>query len=192
MSIKGRTSWGKRLAGEDPVTGLTPSGLSNRALHTLVKQERGQASEYPCSHADKTCSSGRTDWACISRLYLNVDDFMALCRSHHLRYDMTPERAERAAATHLGDVYTPEHRANISAGVKASMTPEVRARMSEASRNRTPEQLARNAAATAAGRARNPQGLANGGLAASHMRWHVKRGIVNPECSLCVVRQPGP
>jgi hypothetical protein len=188
MSAKGRTSWGKRLAGEDPITGLTPCGLSNKALHMLRDQEYGRASEHPCELEDETCSP-RTVWANISGQYLSVEDFMALCDSHHIRFDMTPDRSAKAAATHVGSRRTPEQRAKISASVKDAMTSEVRFKISQAARARTPEQLARIKDAAAA--ARTPESQARGGLAASHKRWHVKRGIVNPECSLCVVRQPG-
>jgi hypothetical protein len=152
MSNPGRHPNAKRYPGEDPVTGLTPSGLSNRALHKLVRTSRGDASTYGCARVDDTCSEGRMDWACISRRYLDEYDFMPLCRSHHLRYDMTPERAERAASTHRGRVQTPEHRANISAGVKSAMTEEVRGKMSEAAKHRGDDPEAHAALSEAASR----------------------------------------
>jgi hypothetical protein len=29
-----------------------------------------------------------------------------------------------------------------------------------------------------------------GGIAATHLRWHINRGIVNPRCPLCTESQP--
>ena len=34
-----------------------------------------------------------------------------------------------------------------------------------------------------------PESLAKGGRIGTHTRWHVKRGIVNPACSLCVSKE---
>ena len=64
-------------AGDDP---------SYRALHGRVRKERGPASEQVCLHADDTCE-GRMNWANISHEYRDVQDFMPLCQSHHIRYD---------------------------------------------------------------------------------------------------------
>jgi hypothetical protein len=56
------------------------------AIHYRVRRERGRAAGYPCALADETCK-GVMQWACISQEYIDVDDFMPLCRSHHARWD---------------------------------------------------------------------------------------------------------
>lgn len=55
-------------------------------LHYKVHRERGRAADYPCTMADATCR-GPMHWANISGQYLDVEDFMPLCTSHHFRYD---------------------------------------------------------------------------------------------------------
>jgi len=57
-----------------------------RAIHLALVRRRGRAASYSCAFADATCK-GRMEWACISQQYRDEDDFMPLCRSHHLRYD---------------------------------------------------------------------------------------------------------
>jgi hypothetical protein len=59
---------------------------SYMAIHRSVYRERGKASTFGCTQRNNTCR-GRMEWANISGEYLDVDDFMPLCRSHHLRYD---------------------------------------------------------------------------------------------------------
>ncbi len=86
-------------------------------LHKRVWRARGRAAGYPCTQADGTCK-GRMEWACISREYRDIDDFMVLCISHHRRYDSSPET--RAA---LVAGWTPEKRAKQAAW----WTPERRA-----------------------------------------------------------------
>ena len=88
------------------------------ALHKLVHKTRGRAALLPCAQADNTCT-GRMEWANISGEYRDVDDFMPLCKSHHRRYDDSPEwRAAISRAT------TREQR---SRSATASWTPERRA-----------------------------------------------------------------
>jgi hypothetical protein len=55
-------------------------------LHYQLGKRRGKASEYVCAHADETCK-GSLQWANISQEYRDIEDFMPLCRSHHVRYD---------------------------------------------------------------------------------------------------------
>ena len=57
-----------------------------RALHLRVRTARGRAADYPCTHEDESCR-GAVQWANISGEYLDVDDFMPLCRFHHRAYD---------------------------------------------------------------------------------------------------------
>lgn len=55
-------------------------------IHSRVYKERGRAADYACQHADSTCK-GPMHWASISHEYKDMDDFMPLCQSHHVRYD---------------------------------------------------------------------------------------------------------
>jgi len=55
-------------------------------LHQRLYGKYGRAAEYACVYADQTCK-GPMNWANISGEYLGVEDFMPLCRSHHIRYD---------------------------------------------------------------------------------------------------------
>lgn len=56
------------------------------ALHAQVHAQRGRAANYSCTKADRSCQ-GDMQWANISGNYEGVEDFMPLCRSHHVRYD---------------------------------------------------------------------------------------------------------
>ncbi len=71
-------------------TGGPGSRRSNKlgysVIHKLVKRERGRAADYSCTFTDETCR-GSMQWACISQEYRGIEDFMPLCRSHHVRYD---------------------------------------------------------------------------------------------------------
>lgn len=60
--------------------------VSYRTLHRRVRDTRGRAVEYSCTHADGACC-GPMQWANISGEYQGVEDFMPLCRYHHRRYD---------------------------------------------------------------------------------------------------------
>jgi len=83
------------------------------ALHKKLYRVRGKAASHACSHLDASCR-GPVWWANISHEYLDVDDFMPLCVSHHRRYD-------GADASHM---HTPEIAAKISksmAGRKQSI-----------------------------------------------------------------------
>src|ERR1017187_1955758 len=82
-------------------------------LHKLVVRERERAAVQCCTHADESCK-GQMEWANISGEYLGVDDFMVLCKSHHRRYDMTPELVGKISAGRTGIEFTAEHRASIS------------------------------------------------------------------------------
>ena len=55
-------------------------------IHYLVRKERGRAADFSCAFLDETCR-GSMQWACISQEYRDTEDFMPLCRSHHVRYD---------------------------------------------------------------------------------------------------------
>ena len=57
------------------------------AAHARVQRARGAASEYYCEHEDETCK-GPMDWANLSGNYGDVMDYIPLCRSHHVRFDV--------------------------------------------------------------------------------------------------------
>jgi hypothetical protein len=54
--------------------------------HELVRAKHG-APLY-CQWADKTCK-GRLEWCNVSGNYEDPDDYIQLCRSHHIRWDST-------------------------------------------------------------------------------------------------------
>jgi len=55
-------------------------------LHGRVRSVRGSAEDHACAQADVTCR-GPMHWANISHEYIDTEDFMPLCQSHHFRYD---------------------------------------------------------------------------------------------------------
>src|ERR1035437_7726029 len=84
-----------------------------RELHYAVEAAHGKARLRPCTYADESCSL-IVEWANISHQYIDVNDFMPLCQSHHFRYDDTPERRAACSAAATGHVKTLEHRAALS------------------------------------------------------------------------------
>lgn len=55
-------------------------------LHTWLRKNHGRATR--CERADETCSKKMFDWANVSGGYArDINDFMQLCRSHHVRMD---------------------------------------------------------------------------------------------------------
>jgi hypothetical protein len=86
----GQPSWNKGTVGVMPSGADHPHWRGDevgcQGLHERVYRERGPASSHVCQHADDTCS-GPIDWANVSHEYRDTQDFMPLCRSHHIRYD---------------------------------------------------------------------------------------------------------
>jgi hypothetical protein len=99
------------------------------ALHYQVRKLRGRARYLQCAHADKTCLSYIV-WANISHLYLDVDDFMPLCRSHHRRHDDTIEwRSYASAAGRAGALaLTDEQRSALGHAGAVAHTSEQQAK----------------------------------------------------------------
>jgi hypothetical protein len=97
----GHTPWNKGLTGIhlSPETEFQPGSTVGEGngrwagdevgydgLHIRLWKARGPAADHECQHADGTCK-GPMNWANISHEYRDVDDFMPLCQSHHVRYD---------------------------------------------------------------------------------------------------------
>lgn len=56
-----------------------------RAVHDWVVRARGPASKYSCQHK---CGKMGRDWANVDHRYKrNLDDFIPMCRSCHMKYD---------------------------------------------------------------------------------------------------------
>jgi hypothetical protein len=97
---RGRETWNKgRPTGVVPPNAFKPGETAGEAnarwagdavgyggLHARAYGKHGKASDHACAHADETCK-GPMNWANISGAYLDADDFMPLCQSHHVRYD---------------------------------------------------------------------------------------------------------
>lgn len=63
----------------------TSEKVNYAALHTWIKREKGNP--IICKLEDHTCK-GSLEWANISGEYKrDINDFMSLCHSHHVRYD---------------------------------------------------------------------------------------------------------
>lgn len=71
---------------------------------------------------------------------------------------ISPETRAKIGAAHRGKVISPEHRARISEYAK-NRSAETRAKISAALRGKSSR--------------------------CNHVRWHVKRGISNPDCPFC-------
>lgn len=86
----GAKPWNKGTSGLMPAGAAHPNwsgdGVGYGGLHIRVRKVRGTPDSYSCRHADDTCK-GPMDWANISGKYRGVDDFVPLCRSHHIRFD---------------------------------------------------------------------------------------------------------
>ncbi len=78
--------WNKGLSEADPSIWLRKSVEGYGSLHMRLRRQQGSASSYACALADNTCK-GPMHWSNISGRYESVDDFRALCQSHHERYD---------------------------------------------------------------------------------------------------------
>ena len=105
--------------------------LSYNGKHGRLRQERG-APPQKCEGCGTT--EGRISWANISREYLSVDDFDALCYTCHNRRDcFSPESnakriksiwvTRRKNGTDKPGPMSPEARANISAALKGKPKP---------------------------------------------------------------------
>lgn len=99
----GHDAWNKSITGThfSPSTEFKPgygAGESNvrwagddisyGGLHIRVREVRGPASERECLYRDRTCK-GPMHWANVSHEYTDITDFIPLCQSHHVRYDMS-------------------------------------------------------------------------------------------------------
>lgn len=89
----------------------------------------------------------------------------------------SPEQIAKHAASLTGYRHTPEARATMSAAAKGKPKSEEHRAKFRAYHN-SPE-------GKAAARKRAKLGASPGGLMGSHMRWHVNRGVVNPDCIHC-------
>lgn len=57
---------------------------SYSSLHEWIRRKKGKAGNYKCAHCDKQAR----DWANIDHtLSRNLDDYMPLCRTCHIKYD---------------------------------------------------------------------------------------------------------
>lgn len=69
--------------------------------HNRVKKHRGKASEYDCARKDNTCK-GFMQWASISHnASTDINDYMPLCISHHVRYDRKKIKLHPPNSLHL-------------------------------------------------------------------------------------------
>lgn len=104
-----------RLMGEN-----NPNWKGNKvkyiALHSWVNRTLGKATY--CSNDSKHFSK-KYEWANIDHKYSrNVKDYKQLCPSCHRKLDMTDETRNRLKTMGLGKKLSPEHKLNISNGVK--------------------------------------------------------------------------
>jgi len=56
------------------------------AMHMRLRKARGNAKDHPCAQADESCR-GRMEWANVSGRHEDVQDYIPLCKSHHVRLD---------------------------------------------------------------------------------------------------------
>lgn len=89
----GQDAWNKGVpSGRVPPNAFQPAPvITYSALHAELRRQRGPASAHDCAHADGTCK-GPMNWANVSGEYQDLDDFLPLCQSHHVRLDRASGR----------------------------------------------------------------------------------------------------
>jgi len=88
-----------------------------RSIHYWIRKEHGKPSKCEfCKCDDKK----RYEWALKKGFShaRNIENYIRLCHSCHVKYDYTDEQREKQSNSHKGKVMSKEARENMSKGMK--------------------------------------------------------------------------